>query len=284
MTRAVDIIVAPYDSGLRSVRMGRGPEALLAAGLVERLERRGATVRTNMVEVDTAPHGIPSEIASAFALQREVAQYVAAARARDAFPLVLSGNCSSAVGTVGGMMHTMPEPPLVCWFDAHADFNTPETTTSGFLDGMALAMLTGRCWQSMTRTIPFFRPVPEPQVVLIGARHEDAGERVLLDGARIHRVSAAELPAGLTEALSALPSRLGEAYVHVDLDVIDPSVGRANGWATPGGLTADALREAIRQVAARVTIGAAALTAYDPDYDAAGTIRALAGSVTADLA
>src|SRR5947209_3683389 len=75
MSRAIDIIVAPYDSGLRSVRMGRGPEALLDAGLVERLERRGATVRTNMVEVDAAPHGIPSEIAAAVALQREVARW-----------------------------------------------------------------------------------------------------------------------------------------------------------------------------------------------------------------
>src|SRR2546423_10770696 len=98
MTRPIDIIVAPYDSGLRSVRMGRGPEALLDAGLVERLERRGATVRTNMVEGNAAPHGLPSEIASPFAVQREVARVVAAARARAAFTLVLSGNCSSAVG------------------------------------------------------------------------------------------------------------------------------------------------------------------------------------------
>src|SRR5215212_10088051 len=137
----VSIIAVPFDSGQRDARMGRGPAALLGAGLAAQLERTGATVTVTFV--DLPPSTFCSEITAAFALQSEVARHVASARAEGAFPIVLAGNCNTAVGTVSGMLAARDVMPVVCWFDAHADFNTPETTTSGFLDGMAVSMLTG---------------------------------------------------------------------------------------------------------------------------------------------
>ena len=71
------------------------------------------------------------------------------------FPLVLAGNCNAAVGVVAGL----GPGAAVLWCDAHADFNTPETTTGGFLDGMGLATVTGRCWTSMAARVPGFVPV-----------------------------------------------------------------------------------------------------------------------------
>src|SRR5205085_7479837 len=99
-----------------------------------------------------------TEAGAAFELASLVRDRVAAARERGAFPMILSGNCASALGTVtalGGLQ------TAVLWFDAHADFNTPETTPSAFFDGMALATLVGRCWSTAVRRIPGWHAVPE---------------------------------------------------------------------------------------------------------------------------
>jgi arginase family enzyme len=82
------------------------------------------------------------------------------------FPLVLAGNCNTAVGTLSG---ADPEGLGVVWFDAHGDFNTPETTTTGFIDGMGLAIAVGHCWKAMARGVSGFSPVLEENVVIGGS-------------------------------------------------------------------------------------------------------------------
>jgi arginase len=264
----LSVIAVPFDSGLRDIRMGRGPRAILDAGLAERLRDAGVTVRVTVVE---PPDDVfPAELPVTFALLRRVAGEVARARQDGAFPLVLSGNCNSALGTISGMRRGSGRSPAVCWFDAHADANTPETSTSGFLDGMGVGMLTGRCWQPLTRTVPGFEPVPDEQVALVGTRDVDPLEEDLLRASRIHRLPPNEL-----HRLDAVVDSLagcGEVYLHVDLDVLDPSEGRANGYAAPGGLSIDALRDALRRIQRRLPVGAAALTAYDPAVDPPGRI------------
>jgi arginase len=273
----VSVIAVPFDSGLRDARMGRGPRAVLEAGLVERLREAGATVHTTFIE---PPDDLfPAQVPVTFALLRRVADEVAAARADGAFPLVLSGNCNSALGTVTGMRRNGRHGAAVCWFDAHADANTPETSPSGFLDGMGVAMLTGRCWQPLMRTLPDFEPLPDEHVALIGTRDVDPLEDELLHASRIHRVRPDELSARLPAVLDSL-SRCPDVYVHVDLDVLDPSEGRANGYAAPGGLSLEALRGALRCIQRRLPVGAAALTAYDPAEDPSGRI----GRAAVDLA
>jgi len=134
--------------------MGAGPLHLLESRLDTQLEEAGhhVTVRT----LDLAPGLRATEVAAAFELSRAVAHAVAAAISSGAFPLVLSGNCGpAALGCIGGLSGR----PNVFWVDAHADFNTPETTVSGFLDGMALATLTGRCWSHFAQNIPGFAAV-----------------------------------------------------------------------------------------------------------------------------
>jgi arginase len=125
---------------------------------------------------DSGHHGTrmgPTEIGTTFALQHSLADAVRTSIGRERFPLVLAGNYSSTLGTVSGVRAAAPNgasPIGVLWLDAHADFNTPETTTSGFLDGMAPATMTGRCWQGMTAAIPGFQPVADAHVVLVAAR------------------------------------------------------------------------------------------------------------------
>ncbi len=134
----IDLLVVPYDSAHRGERMGAGPEALVAAGLPARLERLGHSVRTIVIE---PPHDSwQAEIRTAFELASVLALAVRTARAEHRLPLILSGNCFVSLGVCAGL----GTESNVLWADAHADFNTPETTIGGFLDGMALATLTGR--------------------------------------------------------------------------------------------------------------------------------------------
>src|SRR5687767_1880913 len=133
--------------------------------------RRGA--RVELCELAPTSESWVAEIGTAFDLDRQLAREVAAARLRSAFPLTLAGNCITSVGTVGGLGAGATG---VLWFDAHGDFNTPETTIGGFLDGMALATVVGRCWRSLAAGVPGFTPVAEENVVLVGARDLDPAE------------------------------------------------------------------------------------------------------------
>ncbi len=269
----VHVISVPYDSALRDTRMGRGPSHLLDAGLADALRRAGATVRITTIE---PPAGVfPSEIRVALELQRVLARHVAESRATGEFPLVVAGNCNTALGTVAGLMHAGGSAPLVCWLDAHADFNTPETSSSGFLDGMAVAMLTGRCWTALTRQLRAFAPIPESRIIMIGARDLDPAEEQLLASSAIRRGVAGD--AGQLEAaLWSIAPEPRDAYLHLDLDVFDPSEGRANEYAAPHGLRRDDFHDLLARVRRRFPISAAALTAYDPSCDADHRIATLA--------
>ena len=272
----LSLLSLPYDSGHYAARMGRGPLHFRDQGAADRLRAAGHDVTDSVVEVTTS---FPTEIGTAFALHRALSDAVRAAVAGGRLPLVLAGNCNSALGTVSGVRAATPNdrsPLGVIWLDAHADFNTPETTTSGFLDGMSLAALVGRCWRGMTASIPGYQPVSDAHVVLVGARDVDVAEDELLSQSRVMRVEASHLraagaEAALADTLTELARRgVGRVYLHIDLDVHEPSEAQANQYAVPGGLSPNTVRELVRVVAARFTIAAAALTAYDPAFDAEG--------------
>ncbi len=259
--------------------MGRGPDHLVEHGLVTTLRERGHAVQVDRVEVGTARP--PAEIRTSFELNRLLAERVADAARAGALSLVLAGNCSTAAGTCAGL--GVLEAGVV-WFDAHGDFNTPETTVTGFLDGMALALLTGRCWSHVAASIPGFRPVPEEHVVLVGARDFDPPEEAALASSAIRRVHPQAIKShGVADALrpvlTALQARVRRLYVHLDLDVLDPNEARANEFAAPNGLTLAELDTALRLIGAHVPIAAAALTAYDPSHDADGRARRAAAQL-----
>jgi arginase len=267
----VRLLSVPYDSGHRAARLGRGPDAFLAGGLPEHLARAGHTVGRTTIELDG---GFGAEVGAAFALNRRLASAVRGAAARGETSLVLTGNCVSCVGTLAGVG---PEDVGVLWFDAHADFNTPDTSTSGFLDGMAVAIATGECWRAAARTVPHFQAGPVERVVLVGARAFDPGERERFERAGGTVVGPDDVcHEGESETvratLAALRERTGRLYVHIDLDVLDPAEGRANPFAEPGGLTRGQVRGILVHAVQQFVVAAAALSAYDPAEDADGRI------------
>lgn len=269
----IDLVLVPYDSGRRNWRMGAGPLRLLEKGLRDRLAGLGHDVRR--VDVELAD-GIDGDPTSAYGLAVDIAYAVRRARDDHRFPLVLSGNCNSALGTVAGLGAATSG---IVWCDAHGDFNTPDTSPSGFLDGMTLATLTGRCCRTETGRIPGFDAVPEDVVVLLGARDFDQAERNLLEASAIRFVAPGAAPAEeLAAAIEGWPDTVETAYLHVDLDVLDVSEARVNEYAAAGGLTLPDLLSCIDSLAAHCPIGAAALTALDPVADADD--RAVTAAIT----
>ncbi len=267
MSRDVELIVVPYDTGLRLERMGRGPQRMLDAGLVQRLTADGHRVNVRTVETRCR---FRVEAQVAVDLAQQVAEAAAGALARGALPLVLSGNCNSALGT----MAALGRESGAVWFDAHGDFNTPETSPSGYFDGMALAVATGRCWRTLASTISGFAPTADRDVVLVGARDLDPGERALLDASQVTWIRADGLRAGDATAfeagLAGLASRVRRVYLHLDLDVHDPADAPANTYAAPQGLSRAQVQEAVARICARFQVAAAALAAYDPSVDPDG--------------
>ena len=268
---ATRLIAVPFHDGLAEVDRGRGPGALLAAS--------GRTAAATVAPPDpSAP-----EAERVFAIARELAGLVRAARADGALPVVVAGDCNSCLGTVAGCD---PAAGLgVVWLDAHADFDTPEDSASGSLDAMGLALLAGRGWAGLRATVPGLAPISERDVVLAGVRDLEPGQRDRLSRSAMRLLPGAGRPdAELAGALDDLRRRVSRVYLHVDLDVLDPGVGVANRYSAPRGLALDQLLAAIAAVTTRFEPAAVAITAYEPAADTDGRMAAAATRVVAALA
>lgn len=263
------LLAVPYDSALRGFRMGAGPGHLLDWGLEAALRHQGHDVRTETVEADSTM--APAEIRTTFELNRLLAPRVRNASEKGWLPVILSGNCMMSVAAVAGASGSTKRLGVM-WFDSHGDFNTPETTIGGFLDGMALAVVTGRCWTQLALSVPGFRAVSESDVVLLGARDIDPLERQQLDASEVTVLPPDRVAAEGADVLLALRRRVQDLYLHLDLDVIEPGEARANAFAAPNGLRIDELGALLAHIAGHFRIRAVSLTAYDPTEDPEGRI------------
>jgi arginase len=153
-------------------------------------------------------------------------------------PIVLAGDCITALGTVAGLQRTGADPAIV-WFDAHGDVQTLETTASGYLGGMPLRLLAGYRPELIATRLGL-TPVPEHRIVLAGARDLDPPEVSYLASSPIKRRQVADLTA------TDLPD--GPLYVHADLDVIDAAELPGLRYPAPGGPGPGQLSAALRML------------------------------------
>ena len=172
-------------------------------------------------------------------------------------PLMLAGDCSISLTTLGTALQHRPEAKVL-WLDAHGDFNSPDTTPSGFLGGMCLGGAC-RAWDPGIGTA-----VPADRVVLAGVRDLDPGERVLLE-----RSEATVIGSSVVETLVAVQNALegSPVYVHLDLDVLDPSVFPAQ-FPAPGGLAPEKLYDVLEAVTDECELVGLEITAFEaPEED-----------------
>jgi arginase len=273
------LIACPYHEGRRDAGMGIGPTLLLADDrLRDAVAAHGWTPAARVVP---PPDERRPEVARSMDVVRRLAGLVRAAVAEGAFPLVLAGNCNSCLGTVAGIGG---EGLGAAWFDAHADLDTPEDNVSGYLDVMALAMLTGSGWRAQRAAVPGLVAIPERDVVLAGVRDLAPYQRARLEASDVRVVPGAVDPERLAGALDDLASRVRRVYLHLDVDALDASAGRANQYAAPGGPSLERYREAVAAVFARFTVAAAAVTAWDPAFDGDGRVAEAIRALVSDVA
>jgi arginase len=244
VSQDIRIIGVPQDLGqsLRGVDMG--PGALRYAGLLRRIQRLGhaiddlgnieVSVRDSL-HVEGGMECLPAIVRSAETVYRMAAETIA----EGALPLFLGGDHSIAIGTIGGVSEQGPVGLL--WIDAHADVNTPDTSPSGNVHGMPLASAMGF---GPTELVDLGRPgakVRPEDVMIIGVRDLDPGERRLLKENRVGVYTMREIDErGIGEISREALARLehcSRVHVSLDMDALDPLVAPGVGTPVPGGLS-----------------------------------------------
>lgn len=196
--------------------------------------------------------------------------HVADVVSRAELPVVYAGDCVIILGMTAGLQRRGLDP-VVVFYDAHGDFNTWETTPSKFIGGMPLAMLTGRGEQTIAAGAAL-RTVPDEDALLVGARDLDPGEAVLLDESSVRMVD-------VRDVVSAVPPGR-DLYVHIDVDVVDPTDMPAVNYPAPDGPGVVEVAASVASLAATGRVVAFSVSTWNPalpgaDVAAAAT-RAIA--------
>jgi arginase len=268
-----------------------GPSAIRYAGLEERLRALGYVTQDhgNVESVQPESAAVTSERARYLPEILEtcarVAALVSAAVAEGTTPLVLGGDHSVAIGTLGGLARQADGPGGVIWLDAHGDLNTPETSPSGNVHGMPLAAALGLAGDDFAH--PGLRlPAVDPErTALVGVRSLDAPEQERLRNSGVRVFSMSEIDrVGIEHVLREALDHVGGApFVHVslDLDVLDPEVAPGVGTPVRGGLTYREAHLALELVAETGLVGSFEVVEVNPILDRENTTAALAVELVA---
>ena len=288
--REVAIIGAALDLGQGRRGVDMGPSAMRYAGLEERLTSLGYRVRD---------HGnVETAVPEATALRDERARFlpeiketcariaakVVEESSTGAIPLVLGGDHSVALGTLGGLA-SAHGPGGVLWIDAHPDINTPDTSPSGNVHGMPLAAalgLAGPDFESEAWPLPAVDP---RRVALLGIRQLDEGERRLLRDAGVRAFTMSEIDRiGVERATrEALDLVAGPGFVHLslDLDALDPEIAPGVGTPVRGGLTYREAHLALELIAESQLVGSLEVVEVNPILDRENTTATTAVELVA---
>lgn len=194
-------------------------------------------------------------------LHKPLADFVADAAAAGDRPVSIMGDCCATIGVMAGLQRAGVEPTFL-WFDAHGDFNTWDTTPSGFLGGMPLAMIVGLGDLTMNDAVGL-KPFPSSRVVLTDGRDLDPGERELLDASDVVQI-------GDPTALLDGPLPEGPLYVHFDSDIINSEEAPAQAYPVPGGPSSDDLKKVFARLAGSGQVAAVSMTCWTPHLDEDG--------------
>ena len=247
---AIRMIGAPTDVGAGHRGGSMGPEALRVAGLEKALARMGYDIRDHgNLAGPTNPNGPPVDgyrhLPENTAWCSLVRDAVYESLKDGEFPILMGGDHALAVGTIAGLSNYCREagkPLSVLWLDAHADFNTAETTPSGNVHGMPLAIAAGYGPKELTHLAHSVPMIDPHRIVQVGIRSVDAIEKVKVveSGMDVHdmrRIDENGMRQTMTDVLDKLASLGGHVHVSFDVDFLDPSIAPGVGTTVPGGPT-----------------------------------------------
>jgi arginase len=271
----VDLVTVPYRYDERGEGLGAGPDALLAAGLSDLLRAAGVEM-TGPHEAHLDP-ALQEEGRTALNIGRlgaDTARLVATARRNGDGALVLAGDDTAAIGVVSGLKQAAGATAAigVVWIDAHGDFNTPETSFSGILAGMPVAILAGLAGPLWRDAAGLTTPVETEHIVLAGTRELDEKEEALIRSTDVRIVPASELCDGdnFALAIDRLTRRCPQLYLHVDLDVLDPRFVPSASTPSANGLSIEELVTAMANVLETGKVAAVAISSLNPGAGARG--------------
>lgn len=243
----IKLIEVPMDLGADRRGVDMGPSAIRYADIGEKLHALGHEVtHLDAVHVPAPETRAPGEtrlkyLAEILAAAGELADQVRACVEDGALPIILGGDHSIALGSISGVANARG-PIGVIWFDAHADFNTGETTPSGNIHGMILAALAGYGDERLVQIAGGGPHVDPRRIVVVGARALDEGEKATLRTAGVHvrtmtDIDRKGMDAITREAIALASGGTNGIHISFDMDVMDPRDAPGVGTPIPGGIT-----------------------------------------------
>lgn len=276
----VAVFGVPTSAGARRSGLERAPFALREAGLLQELRARGARV-VNLSDLSLFPYRDDpahprARNAEVVACALRAASDEMTRACAEGFTILLGGDCTLVAGAVAGARRALGEPVGVIYLDANADLNTPETSPSGHLSGMALALALGRGPAEVVSAAGEPPAVVPDHVSLVGFRAVDPGERPALGDLGLALPATAARRLGMRVAAALALDGVGNAdgpvLVHVDVDVIDAAEMPAKQFLTPGnGLTLAEVSDLLTALVASPRVVALEVTEYDPSRDPDGS-------------
>jgi arginase len=277
--KKIALIGAPSSAAAFSPGTEKAPAALRAAGLVERLQNAGFEVTdhgdcTPRHFADDEEHRRARNLIEIVAGLNDLKTRAEIAVKSGALVLVLGGDCAQAVGLLTGARRYYKHINLL-WFDRDADLNTPASTPSGRIDGMVVAHIIGRGAPELVRFWGETPLVREPDVTLFGITRLDPPEQEFLSKSPLRHVSAEDIAAKgasatATEALNLMHADTREFVLHLDLDVLSQEDFPPVNVPASGGLSFDAVRDALREFARSKNLLGLDVAQYNPDKDPDG--------------
>jgi arginase len=271
------LVKMPYRGERNVPELSEGPGELERGGLLARLEGQGCRLKpTAVVQLAPAEQKQYGEWHRLGLANGQLARLVAAGRAEGYLPVGLLANCSSALGMLAGLQRSAGGAPArvgMVFIDAHGDFNTPETTLSGMLGGMPVAIAAGLGLTRLRQKSGLEPALDLAAIVLAGVRDTDPLEQELIDEKRLARLSVREIRGAsdaLRRELQRLSERVAAIYVHVDMDVLDPREVPGHPLRVPDGPTSLELGAALEEMfrfpkAAAFGVASTPHGARDPD-------------------
>jgi arginase len=270
-TLRVDLAKQPFSPTGTST----GPATMASGGIMDSLVKIGAIVRVDeskLTAVQDTEYGAWKRLGWALG---DFARIVARNERDGFFTVGLYATCPSMPGMVAGLQHSGADGrPLrigMLWLDAHPDFNTPETTRSGSMGGMPVAVATGRALTNLRLDATLDPPLRDNDVVMGAVRLIDPLEQDLLDHSKIRQLSVNDvrrITPAVWAQLDRLNSQVDKLYIHVDMDVLDPREVSTHVNAVPGGPSSEELAALFERIFARYpkasAIGFATIPPSDP--------------------